>query len=309
MLSKSRYQKISCFKVLIKEHSQPPLNWAMGRIGQLHEGSDGLLRVVTLKTMDGELKRPVQKICHLPDSCQKLEPEMDDDTDDENFQPSNCYTTRSLRLLTLCLSLVMSVAKGAEDYVQKVIFVHDGKIVVRGFTECLIDRQGVTYQWKRENGDVPGLWFGSIRYDCSGQTGFLESKLECVEAGLYNPINDRIVGCEHDVLKYSVGVFFGLLIACVALLFKHYGLYRKLSSACTKHGYFLSVDKEDSRASKMHESHARMFRNEPEGEFENFDEEMMGKKRSERLKKKSEYGWRLVCCFVVCLDFALCKCK
>ena len=31
-----------------------------------HPGADGVIRVVTLKTADGELQRPIVKLCLLP---------------------------------------------------------------------------------------------------------------------------------------------------------------------------------------------------------------------------------------------------
>jgi len=52
--------------VLIKDAVLPPLKWKLGRILIVHPGEDGIVRVVTLKTADGTLKRPVVKICLLP---------------------------------------------------------------------------------------------------------------------------------------------------------------------------------------------------------------------------------------------------
>jgi len=44
--------------VLIKDERMPPLKWKLGRVTQLHPGPDGITRVVSLKTGDGELQRP-----------------------------------------------------------------------------------------------------------------------------------------------------------------------------------------------------------------------------------------------------------
>lgn len=52
--------------VLIKDERLPPLHWRLGRVIEVHPGSDGLVRVVTLKTQQGEIKRPITKICVLP---------------------------------------------------------------------------------------------------------------------------------------------------------------------------------------------------------------------------------------------------
>jgi hypothetical protein len=52
--------------VLIKNELQPPQMWKLGRVISLSPGSDGIVRVVTLRTSDGELKRPIVKLCLLP---------------------------------------------------------------------------------------------------------------------------------------------------------------------------------------------------------------------------------------------------
>ena len=52
--------------VLVKEDNLPPLVWKKSVISDLHPGKDGLTRVVTLKTSMGTLKRPITKICLLP---------------------------------------------------------------------------------------------------------------------------------------------------------------------------------------------------------------------------------------------------
>ena len=51
--------------VLIKEDNVPPLLWPLGRIIELHPGSDGRVRVVTLRTTKGILTRPIVKLCPL----------------------------------------------------------------------------------------------------------------------------------------------------------------------------------------------------------------------------------------------------
>ena len=63
--------------VIIKEDNASPLQWTLGRIIQTHPGKDGIVRVVTLKTPTGTLKRPIQKICPLPleEGCDSQEPE------------------------------------------------------------------------------------------------------------------------------------------------------------------------------------------------------------------------------------------
>jgi len=51
--------------VIIKDNL-PPQQWKMGRVIQVHPGQDDLVRVVTLRTKDGNFKRPINKLCLLP---------------------------------------------------------------------------------------------------------------------------------------------------------------------------------------------------------------------------------------------------
>ncbi|XP_063391892.1 uncharacterized protein LOC134677381 isoform X2 [Cydia fagiglandana] len=52
--------------VLIVNEQCSPMKWKIGRVVQLHPGSDGICRVVTVRTESGELKRPIVKLCPLP---------------------------------------------------------------------------------------------------------------------------------------------------------------------------------------------------------------------------------------------------
>ncbi|KMQ88973.1 hypothetical protein RF55_11459 [Lasius niger] len=52
--------------VLLKNKLQPPTKWALARVTALHPGSDGLVRVVSVKTAATMLKRPISKLVPLP---------------------------------------------------------------------------------------------------------------------------------------------------------------------------------------------------------------------------------------------------
>jgi len=52
--------------VLVKEDNLTPLVWKKAVINDIHVGKDELTRVVTLKTATGIFKRPITKICLLP---------------------------------------------------------------------------------------------------------------------------------------------------------------------------------------------------------------------------------------------------
>lgn len=52
--------------VILKDDNLRPLQWKLGRIVQTFPGNDGIVRVVLVKTANGEMRRAVNKVCPLP---------------------------------------------------------------------------------------------------------------------------------------------------------------------------------------------------------------------------------------------------
>ncbi|KAJ8971652.1 hypothetical protein NQ317_015341 [Molorchus minor] len=52
--------------VLIRDNNAPPTQWKLGRLILLHPGDDGIVRVATVKTQSGTLKRPLNALSPLP---------------------------------------------------------------------------------------------------------------------------------------------------------------------------------------------------------------------------------------------------
>ena len=52
--------------VILQDDNQPPLQWKLGRVINIHPGKDGVVRTVTLKTANGTLQRATAKIRRLP---------------------------------------------------------------------------------------------------------------------------------------------------------------------------------------------------------------------------------------------------
>ncbi|CAB3238529.1 unnamed protein product [Arctia plantaginis] len=59
--------------VLLHDDNLPPGKWSIGRVIELHPGTDGYVRVVSLKTKNGVLKRPITKLSILPINPSKSE--------------------------------------------------------------------------------------------------------------------------------------------------------------------------------------------------------------------------------------------
>lgn len=52
--------------VLITDDNQPPSSWSLGRISEIHPGSDDKVRVVTVKSARQTIKRSITKLARLP---------------------------------------------------------------------------------------------------------------------------------------------------------------------------------------------------------------------------------------------------
>lgn len=52
--------------VVIKDDNLPPMRWSLGRIITTHPGSDGIVRVVTVRSPTGTYKRALKKMYPLP---------------------------------------------------------------------------------------------------------------------------------------------------------------------------------------------------------------------------------------------------
>lgn len=52
--------------IVVEAPSRPPTEWSLGRITELHPGSDNVVCVVSVRTQDGVYKRPIVKLVGLP---------------------------------------------------------------------------------------------------------------------------------------------------------------------------------------------------------------------------------------------------
>ncbi|GFW13831.1 hypothetical protein TNCV_1670471 [Trichonephila clavipes] len=52
--------------VMLKKPSKIPMEWTLGRIEGIHPGSDGLVRVIRIRTSRGVFTRTAASVCPLP---------------------------------------------------------------------------------------------------------------------------------------------------------------------------------------------------------------------------------------------------
>ncbi|XP_050350425.1 uncharacterized protein LOC126773518 [Nymphalis io] len=106
--------------VLIKEENLPPTKWAMGRVIDVHPGTDGHIRVVTLRTKSGEIKRPIIKLVPLPVNNEhdfsKITLENDEPKKNYTSTPRTLRKNRGLptTLMNMVLFLLMLLTSTIE---------------------------------------------------------------------------------------------------------------------------------------------------------------------------------------------------
>ncbi|KAL7290021.1 hypothetical protein TKK_0015750 [Trichogramma kaykai] len=59
--------------VLLKDDLCPPSAWPLARVDQVHPGSDGLVRVATIRTADSTFTRPIVELIKLPTDAEAEE--------------------------------------------------------------------------------------------------------------------------------------------------------------------------------------------------------------------------------------------
>jgi hypothetical protein len=96
-----------------------PGKWALGRVLEVHPGSDGLVRVVTLKTKVGILKRPITKLSILPIYHEENQPTQQPNQNLSNNKPEPTHInqdnqkprlgskSKRFNLLTMAVMFVM----------------------------------------------------------------------------------------------------------------------------------------------------------------------------------------------------------
>lgn len=100
--------------VLVKEDNLPPGKWAMGRVIETHPGSDGYVRVTTIKTQTGIVKRPVVKLSPLPLDTE-IQAEKDNETNTSKHPTKGSKLMSTLLITTLTLFTLVSGTYSAID--------------------------------------------------------------------------------------------------------------------------------------------------------------------------------------------------
>lgn len=52
--------------VVVRRENLPPTEWRLGRVTNVFPGNDGRVRVASIRTQQGEITRPIVKLCVIP---------------------------------------------------------------------------------------------------------------------------------------------------------------------------------------------------------------------------------------------------
>lgn len=116
--------------VVIKESNAPPMRWKLGRVEAVYPGSDGLVRVASVKTQTGKYQRAVQNLCPLPVEVAVEKEEMIQDVrnrpventeNEKTIRTKNKVSKRGMLAALLCILLIVptSFAEPKEQIVIK----------------------------------------------------------------------------------------------------------------------------------------------------------------------------------------------
>ncbi|XP_049886626.1 uncharacterized protein LOC126381140 [Pectinophora gossypiella] len=108
--------------VIVQDDNLPAGKWPMARVIELHPGSDGYVRVVSLKTENGIIKRPVVKLSILPVKSAEQEQTAKDKQEDKDTKGRNCRrppsTLSSIVAALLFFMTLVSTSSGLNNITE-----------------------------------------------------------------------------------------------------------------------------------------------------------------------------------------------
>uniref|UniRef100_A0A2H1VXK6 SFRICE_020879 n=1 Tax=Spodoptera frugiperda TaxID=7108 RepID=A0A2H1VXK6_SPOFR len=140
--------------VIVHDDHTPAGKWLMGRITELHPGNDGYVRVVSLKTKNGLMKRPVTKLSILPinggdtaeqqNSSNTNKNESDQQTNSKSQNLHRCKTTnRKINFIGLVLTLLYLLNPAAAANKTNIVELQQGL-----YFDKVTNMQLIRGEWK-----------------------------------------------------------------------------------------------------------------------------------------------------------------
>lgn len=107
--------------VTVQDEDLPAGKWLMARVIALHPGRDGHTRVVSLKTKNGVIKRPVVKLCLLPlDSTTKRAENCHKDTNKGANENKTKKKNSTLYSVVMAVLFFMTLVSNTQGFVNNI---------------------------------------------------------------------------------------------------------------------------------------------------------------------------------------------
>uniref|UniRef100_A0A1I8MWJ8 DUF5641 domain-containing protein n=1 Tax=Musca domestica TaxID=7370 RepID=A0A1I8MWJ8_MUSDO len=92
--------------VIIKEDYMPVMQWPLGRITRTYKGDDGAVRVVDVKTQNGEIKRDITRLAPLWKKEKEPLPPIETKSRSEEPSPKRLKTSSSMLVSMMLVALL-----------------------------------------------------------------------------------------------------------------------------------------------------------------------------------------------------------
>ncbi|BEP11643.1 glycoprotein precursor [Anopheles stephensi orthophasmavirus] len=178
-------------------------------------------------------------------------------------------------LLLIILQLV-----GSEGRVS----VSEGVLTVDDKGNCTIRNNGNVVS-TFGNEVLEGPYYGLITYECGMDSGWIVSKLECANCGLFCSRNEMITGCESSLLTFLMGCMVGIILSLIVFILIRKKLESFMQSLISWIGY-----KALRRSDKREEKKAEQLRSRTQIEIKPIYKESyaLNMKHYNKLKTKRE---------------------
>lgn len=192
--------------VLVQDDHIPPARWLLGRVTKTHPGSDGRVRVVTLKTKTSDsVKRPITKVSRLPlqkDDCSETRDNFQNKTPQDppirqlRPRPVKGATLRNL-FTTSLLFIIMTCITPITSQLVNVTKLDSGKLI---YFDKLSDMQIIQDEWKMVvYYNMSSYWLG-LKY-VEKYIYYLDGI--CKQDGVYQAITAQLYHDLNELKHYN----------------------------------------------------------------------------------------------------------
>ena len=185
--------------VTIHDDNLPPGRWPVGRVVEVHPGKDGAVRVVTLKTKNGFIKRPIIKLSILPIAENEAKKQHQQSNKAKAEQKASKQSSNGPKIYSIALSLLffMSLVLSTEASYKLTTFSNNQSL----YFDLLGQMHLIRDQWKIVTYyNMSPYWQGDKAVTQFSQ--YLEQTCEKIQKQSHCKIIILQIQHEYDELQY-----------------------------------------------------------------------------------------------------------